>query len=291
VTADVALSDGRIVDVLRGGETSGPALIMHHGTPLDATIWDDWADVAREAGLQLIALSRPGYASSTRRAGRVVADVAIDVAEILARANVPWFVTVGWSGGGPHALACAARLPGCRAAATIAGVAPHGEPGLDFLAGMGPENVAEFGAAVAGEAALRAWMIQNGEPIRSITGASLATALGGLVPQADRAVLTGRFADRMAASMRRAVSRGFDGWIDDDLAFAGAWGFDLGAIRVPVTVWQGDLDLMVPLAHGRWLADTIAGARARFVEGHGHISLGRTYREEIVKDLLAAVHA
>lgn len=290
MTTDVVLSNRRIVDVLRGGATTGPALVMHHGTPLDATIWDDWDDVARDAGLQLIAISRPGYASSTRRAGRIVADVASDVAEILTHAHVPWFVSVGWSGGGPHALACAALLPGCRAAATIAGVAPYGEPGLDFLAGMGPENVAEFGAALAGEAALRAWMEENGTPVQTITGPSLAAGLGGLVPQADRDVLTGSFADHMASSMRRALAFGFDGWIDDDLAFTRAWGFDLGAIRVPVTVWQGDLDLMVPLAHGHGLSDAIAGSHARFIAGHGHISLPRAYREEIVKELVTAVH-
>jgi pimeloyl-ACP methyl ester carboxylesterase len=287
MTTDVALSTGRIVDVLRGGAATGPALVMHHGTPLDATIWNDWDGVARDAGLQLVALSRPGYARSTRRPGRIVADVASDVVEILARGDVPWFVTVGWSGGGPHALACAALLPACRAAATIAGVAPYGEAELDFLAGMGPENVAEFGAALAGESTLRAWMNEYGSPVRSITGATLAAELGGLAPQADRDVLTGDFADHMAGSMRRALAAGFDGWIDDDLAFTTGWGFDLRTIRVPVSVWQGDLDLMVPLAHGRRLAETIPGAQAKMVEGHGHISLRLAYREQIVNELLA----
>ena len=84
-----------------------------------------------------------------------MADVAADVAAVLDALGLDTFVTAGWSGGGPHALACAALLPGrCLAAASIAGAAPFHAPGLDFTAGMGPENVEEFAAAVRGIAAL-----------------------------------------------------------------------------------------------------------------------------------------
>ena len=201
---------------------------------------------------------------------------------------MPWFVTAGWSGGGPHALACAARLTGrCRAAATLAGVGAYGVPDLDFLAGMGPENHAEFGAALRGERTVRTWLAENAEAMRHVTGPELADAFGGLVPQVDKDVLAGGFADRMAATMRRALEGGFDGWIDDDLAFVQPWGFDLAEIGIPVTVWQGDLDLMVPFAHGEWLRHHLPTAISHAAPGHGHISLITTYRDAIVDNLLA----
>ena len=281
-------ADGRALDVLVAGAPSGPAVLCHHGTPSDASLWLAWDGIARAHGVRLIAISRPGYATSSRRAGRCVADVAADTRFVLDELAVPWFVTAGWSGGGPHALACGALLGDrCRAVATLAGVAPYGEPDLDFLAGMGPENHAEFGAALAGEARVRAWLEANVAAFRHVTGPELADAFGGLVPAIDKDVLAGGFADAMAAEMRRALAGGFDGWIDDDIAFTKPWGFALDAIGVPVVVWQGDLDLMVPAAHGRWLAARLPNAIAKPASGHGHISLVTTFAGEIVRDLLA----
>ncbi len=281
--------DGRVLDVLAGGAERGPALVMHHGTPSDATLWADWDAVASERGIRLLSISRPGYATSARQPGRHVSGVAADVEAVLAHFDVPWFVTAGWSGGGPHALACAALLGSrCRAAATLAGVGAYGVSDLDFLEGMGPENHAEFGAALRGEGDARAWLGANAEALRNVTGPELADAFGGLVPQADKNVLAGGFAAGMAATMRRALAGGFDGWVDDDLAFIQPWGFDLTAIAVPVAIWQGDLDLMVPFAHGAWLRRHIPPATSHAAPGHGHISLIVTYRTAIVDDLLAA---
>ncbi len=239
-------------------------------------------------GLRLVGVSRPGYAASARRPGRTVADAAADTAAVLDTLGLDRFVTAGWSGGGPHALACAALLPGrCLKAATLAGVGPWGESDLDFLDGMGPENVDEFGAALQGEAALRGWMAAHGGGLREVTGPTLADALGGLAPPIDRQALVGGFAEVLAASVRRALAGGFDGWIDDDLAFTRPWGFDPAAIGVPVTVWQGDVDLMVPFAHGRWLAARLPRGRAALVPGHGHVSLVTAHRDAILDDLLA----
>jgi pimeloyl-ACP methyl ester carboxylesterase len=158
ITQSLPLADGRVVDVLLGGDPAGFPLVMHHGTPSDATTFADWHAPCMARGLRLICASRPGYAASTRVAGRSVADVAADTSAILDWLGHTKFMTAGWSGGGPHALACAALLPDkCAAAATLAGVRPFWADDLDFLAGMGPENVAEFGAALQGEEALRLW--------------------------------------------------------------------------------------------------------------------------------------
>jgi len=284
---DLAVDDGRNLDVLVGGAASGPTIVLHHGSPSDATAWSDWHEDAERRGARIVSVSRPGYATSTRQPGREVADAAADVAAVLDHLGIDEYVTAGWSGGGPHALACAALHPDrCRAAATLAGAAPFGVPGLDFLGGMGPENVEEFGAALQGEPVLRNWLAEHGEAFRHVTAAEIVEAFGGLVPDIDRDVLQGGYADHMAAEMRRALSGGFDGWIDDDLAFVRPWGFELAGISVPVTVWQGDLDLMVPPSHGAWLVEHLPSAGARTPIGHGHISLVTQHRGEILDWLL-----
>jgi pimeloyl-ACP methyl ester carboxylesterase len=286
ITQTHTLADGRSLEVLLGGDPLGYPLVMHHGTPADATSFADWHESCKARGFRSICASRPGYAASTRLPGRSVAQVAEDVSAILDWLGHTQFVTAGWSGGGPHALACAALLSDrCAAAATLAGVGPFGAEDLDFLAGMGAENVAEFGAALKGEQALRLWMQENAEPFRTVTGEELAQAFGGLVPEVDKDVLVGGYANLFAAVIRRALQHGFDGWIDDDLAITQPWGFSSGDIRIPVTVWQGELDLAVPFAHGRWLLSNIPGALGRMVAGHGHFSLVTRYRDEVLDEL------
>ena len=282
----LVLADGQRLEFLLAGDPEGFPLVVHHGTPGDATAFADWDGACRSRGFRLICPTRPGYAHSTRRPGRTVADIAADTLAVLQSLKYSEFLVAGWSGGGPHALACAAGLSGqCVGAALLAGVGPSTANDLDFLAGMGQENLEEFGAAYAGEAALRAWMDANGDALRSVTGESLGEALGDLVPAADREVLQGGYADRMAETFRRALAPGCDGWIDDDLAFIRPWGFELGAITAPVTVWQGDLDRMVPLAHGQWLGANLPHATMRQAPGHGHISLIVQYLSEILDDL------
>jgi len=285
---NIVLPDGRIAEVAVGGDPAGQALVMHHGTPGDATTFADWHAPCLARGLRLICVSRPGYAGSARLPRRAVAQVPSDVAAILDVLGHQRFVTCGWSGGGPHALACAAGLPGrCLAAATLAGVGQYVANDLDFLAGMGQENIDEFGAALKGEAALRRWLMENGESLRRVTGPQLADAFGDLVAPVDKAALVGGYADQLAAVFRRALAPGFDGWIDDDLAFVSAWGFSLDDVRVPVAVWQGELDRMVPFAHGKWLLRHVPGAQARMVSGHGHLSLVARHREEVLDELVA----
>jgi len=285
----IAVASGRQLDVLVAGVGGNETVLMHHGTPPDATCWADWDDIATEFGVRLVSVSRPGYATSTRQPGRLVADCASDAADVLDELGIDSFRTVGWSGGGPHALACGALLTErCRAVATLAGVAPFDVQGLDFLDGMGPENVDEFSVSLQGEAALMAWMHENAEGFRTVSGEEIVESFGGLVPEIDKAALIGAYAEHMAAETRRALERGFDGWVDDDLAFTQPWGFDLAAIDAPVTVWQGDLDLMVPRTHGQWLVEHLLTAVSRMPEGHGHISLVTQYRGEILGELLAA---
>ena len=287
---DVKLADGRTVQVLAAGPADGLPFVFHTGTPAGLVPYEPINDAAAKAGLRCITYSRPGYGGSDPRPGRKVAGAAGDVAAILDHLGATDFVTAGWSGGGPHALACAALLPGrCLAVATIAGVAPHSAAGLDWLEGMAQENVAEFSAAVSGMDGLTVFLTEAAAELRDVTAAQIVEAFGGLVTAPDKAALTGEFADYSARSMRAAVANGIAGWRDDDLAFVADWGFALNDIKVPVTVWQGGQDAMVPFGHGQWLASHVAGARARLLEGEGHLSLVAGFADAICADLAAAV--
>jgi pimeloyl-ACP methyl ester carboxylesterase len=243
---------------------------------------------ASARGLRTVLYSRPGYCGSTPQPGRRIADAAADVTAILDQIGAGQFVTAGWSGGGPHALACAAIMPGrCLAAASMAGVAPHDGAGLDWLAGMGPENIEEFGAAADGEAALTRFLGEAAGLLRDISAAELADAMGGLISDADKAVLSSDLAEYLAASFRAAVTAGIAGWRDDDLAFTRSWGFSIAACgAVPVAIWQGGADRMVPRAHGEWLAAQLPGCRARLLPAEGHLTLAVTSFGQILDDLV-----
>jgi pimeloyl-ACP methyl ester carboxylesterase len=284
----ISLPDGREIDVLTTGPANASPLVIHEGTPAGLVAYPPTVEAARERGLRVVMIARPGYERSAPLPGRRVADVAPDVAAVLDALGADTFVSIGSSGGGPHSLACAALLPGrCLAAASIAGVAPYRAEGLDFLAGMGPENVEEFGAALAGTAELTQYLEAEAPAFGKVTAEEVAAAFGGLVSDADKAALTGDFAASVAASLRAALANGVAGWRDDDIAFTLDWGFPLDPMPVPVAIWQGDQDRMVPFAHGQWLAAHVGGARVHLMPGEGHLTLAVTAIGQILDDLLA----
>ena len=125
-------------------------------------------------------------------------------------------------------------------------------------------------------------MRDNAETFKNVQGSDLIESFGGLIGEADKRALTPDVAETDASSYRRALLMGYYGWMDDDLAFVQSFGFKLSEINKPVLVWQGDDDFMVPRAHSEWLAKHIPTSKLNFVEGHGHISLGESYRHEIL---------
>jgi pimeloyl-ACP methyl ester carboxylesterase len=277
------------LDVELSGPPDGAVVIFHTGTPAAGRMFTPQVEAGAARGLRHLTYSRPGYGSSDRQPGRRVADCARDVARILDELGIERFYSVGLSGGGPHSLACAALLPDrLIAAATMGGVAPWDGEALDWLEGMGEDNHAEFGAAVRGADALRAFLEPVAEEMTGASPGDLAAAFGDLVSEVDRAAISGEFAEYLSLILREALTGGIWGWFDDDLAFISPWGFELSSIARPVTVWHGAQDRFVPPSHGRWLVDHIPGASAQLRAEHGHLSLQTGAYGEILDDLLNA---
>jgi pimeloyl-ACP methyl ester carboxylesterase len=281
--------DGRVLAVSEGGAPDGTPVLVHHGTP-GAGVFDPlWLDLATAQGIRLVTWDRAGYGGSSRRPGRDVAAAAQDAATVADDLGIGRFLTWGLSGGGPHALACGALLPDrVPAVAVLSGVGPYGVEGLDWLAGMGQDNIEEFGAALGGEPELRRYLDE------ACRAREVALTRGREAVLDDMATLLSApdatyFREHPWAldSMDRGLASGYDGWLDDDLAFTLPWGFDLGAITTKTLVLQGEQDVMVPAAHGRYLASAIPGAEFREYADGGHMTM-LDHLDEVHPWLLAA---
>jgi pimeloyl-ACP methyl ester carboxylesterase len=271
---DVTLRDGRTLHVYDEGDPGGKVVVEHHGTPGSGLSYPPDLELAASKGLRIISYDRAGYGGSTEKPGRNVADVAADIEDVLDHLGIDRFATLGGSGGCPHSFACGALLaPRCVAAAAIASPTPYPADGLDWLGDMGEANIEEFNAALAGAEPLTELLEAEAEKIRAATPEQIKEVMATLLPPVDAAVLTGDRAEHAKRSMDRALEPGVAGWRDDDLAFTRAWGYDLAAIAVPTLLWQGVQDLMVPVSHGRWLAERIPGIEAHISEDDGHLSI------------------
>ena len=279
------LSDGRLLDVYVSGPEGGLPLVYYHGTPGSGVQERALAKAAHARGLRFVTTSRAGYGGSSRQPHRRVVDVVADTAEVLASLGAARCLVAGASGGGPHILACAARLRGVVGALAIASVAPYEAAGLDWMNGMGEDNVLEFGVALEGEGALRPFLEAQLEDLRNVSADGVIAALNTLLPAVDRAVITGEFGEDLANQFREGLRISVDGWLDDDIAFAQPWGFELSEIEVPTMIWQGDEDLMVPFAHGQWLASQLSDAHVHLESGEGHLSLAVGAKDRMLDEL------
>lgn len=275
-TSLVEVGGGRTLTVYDAGDPDGAPVLFHHGTPSSGAPYDAHVRLALEQGVRFVSYDRSGYAESTRDPGRDIAAVAGDAVALADALGIGRFATWGLSGGGPHALACAALAPDRVAAvASVAGVAPYAAEGLDWLAAMGEANVAEFGAALAGEEVLRPALEAEAAGLAATSTEELIAAMSTLLSPPDVAAVQGPLGEYLLGSFTRGLARGVDGWVDDDLAFTRAWGFDPASIEAPVLVVQGRQDLMVPGGHGDWLAARIPGAATWFSGNEGHLTLFR----------------
>lgn len=256
------------------GDPVGTPVLYHHGTPSSGRPFDKHVRLAEELGVRLVSYDRAGYGDSTREARRSVADVAADVGAVADAFGFDHFATWGLSGGGPHALACASLLPRrVTRAAVVVGAAPADDPEFDFLAGMAEINLKEFGAAQEGREAIEQELRPYVEAVRSDPNAVL-DQIASELPDFDREVLDRPLVRAVfRESLVESVRQGSDGWADDDLAFASSWGCRLEDIHIPVRLWQGELDVLVPRSHGEYLARKIPDAKFDLVPGAGHLLL------------------
>ncbi|MDF9810793.1 alpha/beta hydrolase [Streptomyces sp. SPB162] len=283
---EVTTEDGRKLVYEAWGDPKGHPVFLLHGTPGSRHGPRPRTMVLYQLGIYLIAYDRPGYGGSTRASGRQVVHAADDVRTIAESLGLKSFSVVGRSGGGPHALACAARYPGLvRSAAVLVSLAPHDAEGLDWFDGMTESNVREYTKAQQNRDELSKSLGENagaisGDPL------SLLSDLVEEMPVADRTVV----ADAGIRTMlRRNFATGLatdedcpGGWVDDAVSFCQKWGFDPADIRVPTLLWHGELDVFSPLGHFRWLAERIEGATVVLQPGVAHFAAVSALPEVLV---------
>jgi pimeloyl-ACP methyl ester carboxylesterase len=271
-------NDGRTLAFAVWGDQSGFPIMALHGTPGCRLQRWPHEELYQQLGVCVVTHDRAGYGRSTRRHGRSVADAVDDVIAIADELGFDRFGVSGGSGGGPHALACAALRPDrvVRATSSV-GEAPYGDGGLEhdgWVDGMDPENVKEFEIALAGEEALTEYVEAQQAQAEARVAVDPSTVLDDYdLSDSDRAQLA---RPEVMQIVREATAEwafnGVGGWVDDDLAFTRPWGFDLSNIAVPVLIIYGSADVLVPSAHGRWLAAHVPGCIVKIEEG-GHLGV------------------
>jgi pimeloyl-ACP methyl ester carboxylesterase len=254
------------------GPLSGYPVFLLHGTPgsrLGIRPDDEQLD---ELGVRLIAYDRPGYGRSDPYLGRSVAQAADDVRAIADAFGYETFAVLGRSGGGPHALACAALLPErVTGVASLVGLAPFGAPDLDWLAGMADTNRRQYTAAIKGRAALTRLLFPEVMALRA-DPTRFGRRLFAQATPADQALMADkRYRERLLTGIVEAVAQSLDGWAGDSLAFTRPWGFEPGLIRVPTLLWHGMRDVFSPLAHTTWLAKQIRHVTVSLSESSSHL--------------------
>jgi pimeloyl-ACP methyl ester carboxylesterase len=288
VDRDVTAPDGRTIAVQEGGAPNGRPVLVHGGTPNSRLLEPRDVALAERQDVRLISYDRPGYGGSTRRPGRTVADCADDVRTIAAALGLERLAVWGISGGGPHALACAALLGDLvPAVAVLASPAPYGAPGLDFWEGMGELNVEDYKLMLEDPGAARAKTERDREELLATGPRELAEMLRTLLTPVDAAALDDELAEFLVRSIQDGLAPGADGWWDDGAADIVDWGFEIEAITTPVLLRHGREDRFVPFGHGEWLAGRIPGVTAILTDDDGHLTLTRRHLASVHEWLLA----
>ncbi len=276
-------SDGRTLAWCEYGDPAAPPVFLFHGTPGSRFDRDPFD---RPAAARLIVADRPGYGHSSPQPGRRLTDWPVDVLTIADTLGLDTFGVVGISGGGPHALACAAMLPAERLTrvGTICGLGPNDWPGV--TEGMQPMNVMFNELAIADPAQVLAIGDAMADGIRADPAAFLAGS-GADLPDVDRALMQHPSVQAMMVeSMTEAVRQGGRAFAEEMIMFAHPWGFELSSIRMPVLLWHGSDDRNVPVSHARHIAAQVPGAQLRVLEGEGHMTLAFQHSSDFLAALL-----
>lgn len=265
------LGDGRDLEYAINPVASDTAVVLHQGTLADLCEWGSWLEEFARRGVRAVAFNRSGYGRSSPKEDRVALDVGRDVGELADHLGLNAFVSVGWSGGGSHALATSID-PRCAGVVTLAGIAPFAQDDLDFFAGLKDDDVAEYRAALRDITEL---LVMMEDPEH-----------GNQWCEPDRLAMASSAMTELNAAFARTSSFGLRCLIDDYHSYLSPWGFDVDAVRVPVVIFQGDLDENVPLGHARWLARHLPRSGLLVYPGEGHLSLVFRHRHDIVDAVL-----
>jgi pimeloyl-ACP methyl ester carboxylesterase len=282
-SVDIYTGDGRLLEVLVSGPPDGTVLLFHTGTPVGLVPLPAGLDPA-PMGIRTVLYARPGYGRSTPQAGRTIADAAGDAAAILDGLGADKFLNVGWSGGGPYALACDALLADrCLATAVIAGIAPYTEAEAASPVRAWYEADEDNQLALAGD--VEGFRQAVGAFVAQLSNAKAENVAADASCDADRRFYSQGYAEWIASFVRASGISGSHGAADDYLATFRDWGFPLASTR-HVTIWQGTDDRFVPPFHAEWLASHL-NADLRILEGDGHNSIVG-HLTEIIKNLITA---
>jgi len=227
--------------------------------------------VYEDTGVRAVTYDRAGYGLSDRLEGRDVAAVASDISALADELGFDRFAVMGVSGGGPHALACAALLAERVTRAVVMVTPAPNEDDFDFLAGMTQSNVNEFNAALAGPGTIAAYLAPYVETLRTQPEAVIDELSAELPPPDQATMARPEVREMLVTNWQEATRQGASGWMDDDLAFTRPWGFELADVSAEVRIWQGELDVLAPQAHGRYVAEELPNGTFKLVAGKGHM--------------------
>lgn len=266
------LPRGRRLGYAEFGPAAGRPVLWFHGTPgARRQIAPRARELAHERGLRIVSVERPGVGESTPHAYRAIVDFTRDVRRLSDALDIERFGVVGLSGGGPYALACAHELPAqVVATVVLGGVAPTVGP--DAASGGSSELMRAFAPLVSGMrrplGSLLKGLVHALEPVAGTAAGLFARTM----PPGDRRLLEDPVVQRMFLDdLILGGRRCMQAILLDAVLFGRHWGFALADITVPVHLFYGDSDVIVPLPHGEHLARRIPGARLLVRPGEGHL--------------------
>ncbi len=258
--------DGRRVGVRRFGTLGGWPVVWNHGglsCALDGKLIDT---AARRCGAEIVAIDRPGIGHSDAWTMASITQWPRTVEQVADLLHLDDFAVAGWSGGGPYALACAAALPQrVRAVALIESIPEilrlRDVFELTFWEDELLIPLAHWAPMLAA-APLRVlrhapdWLIHRG--IADAAGTNDRAALKPVLPL-------------FVKIAREATRDGVSGMVDEYRRYYGPWGFDLGTIRQPVTIWQGAEDTVIPTECARRLQGLLPNSTLHVLPETGHL--------------------
>lgn len=279
------LADGRTLSYAEYGDSAAEPVFYFHGWP--GARYE--GEMFLQPQIRLIAVERPGMGGSDFKPGRTLLDWATDVGELADILGISRFGVLGFSGGGPYAIACAYRMPE-RVITTVVvnGLGPLTIP--NAMDGLSLQHRFAFHLARRAPYLLSLLLSLNMAGIRKLVAKPQAGGSPPIaMPERDRRLIAQNpdLRQLLLRDMIEAFQQGTDGPVWEQSIYVRHWGFDLSSVKAPVHLWQGLEDINVSPAMGRYLADNLPNSQAHFCEGEGHISLAYSHLEEILQPFLS----